>query len=165
MINFQKMQRATAVEVSLHKYSGMIHRRVRNEIFAQWRALQAAADAPHTLARSFALGTCLNFLPLPGIDVLLAALLLARCRRLNKAALLLAFAVWNNVVVLPLYAVGYRLGEKVVTAVLPHGATAAPPLLLVLNFLSGAVLVALVASLSGYVAVLVVWGLYRARFR
>lgn len=145
----------------------------RDRLHAQWQELLQAADAPHDAARSFAIGTSLNFMPLPALDVILAGLLLAKYKRLNRSALLLAFAVWNNFVVLPLYASGYKLGGAIVSATVPTAALAPAPeahlvyatALLVLNFLVGNLIVATLAVSSGYVTVFTLLKLYGGRGR
>jgi uncharacterized protein len=64
-----------------------------------------------SLATSFALGTLISILPTPGFNLILTAILAARFKSLNKAALIAAATVWNAFVVAPLYALSYQVGE------------------------------------------------------
>lgn len=76
--------------------------------------LQADAS-PQQLAKGFAVGTFISILPIPGLDFLLAALVLAIFKQMNKMAIFSAFAVWNTLVVAPLYMLCGKLGALVFT--------------------------------------------------
>jgi uncharacterized protein (DUF2062 family) len=77
-------------------------------------ALQADAS-PHQIAKGFAVGTFISLLPMPGIDFLVATGLLAIFKQLNKVAIYSAFAVWNTLVVAPLYVLSSKLGALAFT--------------------------------------------------
>lgn len=77
---------------------------------AQAKSLLQADASPHQLAQGFALGTFISILPTPGLNILLATVLLATFKQLNKAALFAALTVWNTLVVAPLYALSSKLG-------------------------------------------------------
>ncbi|MCA9921657.1 MAG: DUF2062 domain-containing protein [Anaerolineales bacterium] len=112
--------------------------------------------SPETTARSFALGTLISVLPTPGFNIALAALLAARYKQLNKAALLAAVGVWNGFVVAPLYALSYQLGEMLF-GTMPggFGVVSFPVALLSLvkGFLVGNVLIALLVTAVSYLVV------------
>jgi uncharacterized protein (DUF2062 family) len=135
---------------------------------AQKQELQQAADSPLGLAVAFALGTLTSFFPIPVLDSLLAVGLAIRFARLNKAAIFLARLVWNDLLVVPLYAPGLKIGRWVLTAVL---GTAEPQAALhsnffwLLSFLVGAVILAGFAAFLGFLFILLFAKTVQARKR
>lgn len=77
------------------------------------QAMLQADASPQQLAKGFAVGTFISILPIPGLDFLLAALILALFKQMNKMAIFSAFAVWNTLVVAPLYMLCGKLGALV----------------------------------------------------
>lgn len=77
----------------------------------KWHDFLYTEATPHSLALAFALGTLISVLPTPGLNIALAAGLTAVNKSLNRSGLFGAVAVWNAVVVAPLYALSYELGE------------------------------------------------------
>lgn len=69
-------------------------------------------QAPAPLIIAVALGTILSFIPAPLLDSLLVGVIFARYRQVNRAALLTARVVWNDLVVVPLYVPGFRFGMR-----------------------------------------------------
>lgn len=93
-------------------------RQVAEQVVAPVQELRTAGLTPDEVARAFAVGTAVSFLPIPAVDLLLATLLVMRWR-LNKAAVMVALALWNDAVILPLYAPGLKLG-RVLASTLVH---------------------------------------------
>lgn len=127
-----------------------------------WQRVQGALgnmlqiDAPpQVIARSFAIGTLISVLPTPGLNFALAALLATRFK-VNKAGLLAAVSFWNALVVAPLYALSFQMGEWVF-GVTPAAAGSLPLLqgiaLLAQSFLFGNVMIALAATAVSYMVV------------
>ncbi len=56
------------------------------------------------------LGTILSFVPAPVLDSLLVGFILTRFKQVNRPILLAARLLWNDLLVVPLYMPGYRLG-------------------------------------------------------
>ncbi|MDX1417395.1 MAG: DUF2062 domain-containing protein [Candidatus Promineifilaceae bacterium] len=139
---------------------------VKSQLQTQARELQQAADSPFFLAAAFALGTLTSFLPVPILDSLLAVGLAAKFARLNKAAIFLARMVWNDLLVVPLYAPGFKLGQWVLASWLSEGTgeiPIQPHLLLLFSFILGAMVLAVGAAISGFTAVWVITNAYRSR--
>lgn len=76
----------------------------------QLQELLKADASPRQLAQGFAVGTFISILPTPGLNILLATILLGLFKQLNKMALFAALAVWNTLIVAPLYALSGKLG-------------------------------------------------------
>lgn len=102
---------------------------IRNKIAAAMheanRQLQNTlySDAsPRSVAFAFALGTFINLLPIPGADIVLSMTLLKGFRRLQRAPVLAAMAVWNGFVSTPVIVAGGKMGTAMMDASpLPHG--------------------------------------------
>lgn len=93
-------------------------RTLKEMALAQARELTNATQTPAQLAKSFAIGTTIGFLPLPFVGPFLGAYLSTQFKQLNRAAIFAAMALWNDFVVLPLYAPGYKLGLFLFQAIL-----------------------------------------------
>jgi len=65
---------------------------------------------PHDVAWGFALGTLIALLPTFGFGIFIGLLLLLIFEKISKISMLLAFAVWNPFVLIPIYALSYRVG-------------------------------------------------------
>jgi len=123
---------------------------------AQMQELLQGVDSPLGLATAFALGTLTSFFPIPIVDSLLAIGLAARFGRLNKSAIIVARLVWNDLLVMPLYAPGFKLGQWVMVNILGAEAPALPAnahLLWLLSFVTGVVILAGFAAFSGFMVV------------
>lgn len=81
----------------------------------QWKAWVADLAQSHTSADAVALGgaigTFIAIFPTPGFNIVLAMLALAAFPTMNKVALFGALAFWNPIVCMPLYALGYEIGD------------------------------------------------------
>lgn len=120
------------------------------------------------LAAAFAVGTLLSFIPVPLLDTILVAAVLARFRQLNRASLFMARLIWNDLLVIPLYGPGYRLGSAVVQALigaepqLPGLGYSPAPLF---SFLTGAVLMSSWATIFAYLLFFLALKVYRIYHR
>jgi uncharacterized protein (DUF2062 family) len=82
--------------------------------------LEPNVSAP-VVAGSFALGTVISLLPVPGVDVVLISLLAVAFKSLHRGALLAALGVWNMFVVAPLYALTFHVSTMLVGAPVSFG--------------------------------------------
>jgi len=67
--------------------------------------------SPESIASGFALGTFLAVLPTFGIGAFIGLLLLLIFKKVSKISMLIAFGVWNPVVMVPVYGIGYLVGD------------------------------------------------------
>lgn len=144
-------------------------RPIRTRILSLWQGtcsdlgtLADPAQPARALALAFATGTLLGFLPVPVLDSLVLAFLLARSRRLSRPAVLAGKMVWNELLVLPLYGPALRLGDRLVsgTAVQPLGLAGQA-----LDFAVGLLLLALLAAAAGSLLFVLLLRLYHGRAR
>ena len=135
---------------------------------AQGQELLQATDTPLGLAVAFALGTLTSFFPVPILDSLLTAGLVIRFTRLNKGAIFLARLVWNDLLVMPLYATGLKVGRWVLSAILgvPDSYVSLHSnIFWLLSFLVGAVILAAFAAVFGFLIILLLAKTVQSRKR
>jgi len=129
---------------------------VRCQLRREMQELRSPAASPTRLATAFAIGTLLSFIPLPLLDSLLVSLVLVKFRQVNKATLLAARLVWNDLVILSIARTSYRLGVSMLPTSMISSADPAPAgklIMLALNFAIGNQLIAIAATTGCYVIV------------
>lgn len=70
----------------------------------------------HNLAFGFALGTFIAILPTPGFGILISIFLIYSFKKINATSILFPFAVWNPLVLAPLYVLSYKIGDLLFAA-------------------------------------------------
>ena len=149
--NYLSRTNMAAYAISLMSYCKIL---IQSSYHDSKKLLQPG-QTPAPLAAAYALGTMLSFLPLPVVDTLLVGIILARSGQVNKPALLAARLIWNDIVVLPLYVTGFRLGMTFLgTMTIDDSGFAAQ----FIAFLLGVVVLSTVAALAGIV---LIFGLFR----
>lgn len=88
-------------------------RKIKEKVQTHIRGLLFAQASPHEVALGFAVGTFIEILPLYGLKTLLSLLLASRVKKINKAALLSALAIWNSLFLIPIYSLSVKLGNYV----------------------------------------------------
>ena len=66
---------------------------------------------PHGIASGFAIGTAIALLPTFGFGILLVVPLLILFPDINKPATFIAFAFWNPLIQIPIYALSFKIGS------------------------------------------------------
>jgi hypothetical protein len=87
--------------------------RLREETVSTWRELLEAEASAGTLATAFATGTLVSTIPVPLVDMAVAAYVARRFSSLPRAPFLAGMMVANNLVMAPLYASTPRVGGAV----------------------------------------------------
>jgi len=70
----------------------------------------------HNLALGFAIGTFIAILPTPGFGILISIFLVYTFKRINATSILFPFAVWNPLVLAPIYVASYKIGDLLFAA-------------------------------------------------
>jgi uncharacterized protein len=107
----------------------------------------------HNLAFGFALGTFIAILPTPGFGILVGILLIYLFKKINATSILFPFAVWNPLLLAPLYLLSYKVGDLLFhakTAVETEYTYLSKILYFCQTYLVGNVIVAVVFSLLSY---------------
>ena len=85
--------------------------RIRREALAHWREMTAAEAPAGEMATAFAAGTLVSTIPLPLVDMAIAAFIMRRYDKLPRAPFFTALALTNNLVMAPLYASTPKVGR------------------------------------------------------
>jgi len=123
--------------------------RARCEVRRHWREM-AESEAPSaTLAATFATGTLISTIPVPLVDMALAAFVMRRFSHLPRAPFFAAMALTNNLVMAPLYASTPRVGAFALGWLAGHTPVVAPEALVV-RILVGYLLVAFSLAVASF---------------
>ncbi len=124
--------------------------RIRREALAHWREMTAAEAPAGEMATAFAAGTLVSTIPLPLVDMAIAAFIMRRYDRLPRAPFFTAMALTNNLVMAPLYASTPKVGGFAIHWMAVHTPVVAPEAFVV-RVLVGYVLIALGMALGSFV--------------
>lgn len=136
--------------------------RVRGEFEAAFRE----THPPRTVAGSFALGVFVTMLPTFGTGLLVFALVAATVERVSKLAMVASLVVVNPVVKWGVYGASFWLGSRLLGPVpgfSPADASLSAGPDVVVRVVVGNLLLAVVATVVGYVAVLHLVRAFRRR--
>lgn len=67
--------------------------------------------SPHAIAIGFAVGTLINILPTPGLNIPITIMIILIFERINKYSLLSALAFWNPFTLPFVYVLDYKVGN------------------------------------------------------
>ncbi len=81
--------------------------KIRHHFEEVWKV----KTSPHSIALGFAVGTFFALLPTPGFSILLGFLVVLIFEKVNKFSLLAAMAIWNPIVLIPIYSLSYLIGD------------------------------------------------------
>ncbi len=124
--------------------------RARREVRRHWREM-AESEAPSaTLAATFATGTLISTIPVPLVDMALAAFVMRRYSHLPRAPFFAAMALTNNLVMAPLYACTPKVGAFALGWLACHTPMVAPEALVV-RILVGYLLIAFSLAAASFV--------------
>ena len=124
--------------------------RARCEVRNNWREMVAAEEPAGTMAKAFAGGTLVSTIPVPLVDMALAAYITRRFTQMPRAPFFAGMAVANNLVMAPLYASTPKVGGVALNWLAGHASVNAPEALLV-RILVGYLLIALGMALASFV--------------
>jgi hypothetical protein len=68
-------------------------------------------ESPHSIAAGFTLGTVIAVLPTFGLGVFIGLGLIVFFKKLSKISMLAAFAIWNAIILAPIYTLSYTIGD------------------------------------------------------
>ncbi len=122
----------------------------RTQARAHWREMVEAEAPAGTLATAFAVGTLISTIPVPLVDMAVAAWVTRRFDRMPRAPFFTGMAVANNLVMAPLYASTPRVGGLALGWLATHTPLAAPEAFLI-RILVGYLLIAAGLALGSYV--------------
>ncbi len=125
-------------------------RGLRQEVANHWREMVAAEAPAGDMARAFTAGTLVSTIPVPMVDMAIAAFVMRRFSRLPRAPFFAAMAITNNLVMAPLYAATPKLGTLAIGWMALHTPVALPEAL-ALRVLVGYLMIAAGLGLGSFI--------------
>lgn len=122
----------------------------RREMRDHWREMIVAEAPAGTLAAAFATGTLISTIPVPLVDMALAAYVMRRYSSMPRGPFFSGMALANNLVMAPLYAATPRVGGLALSWLSDNTAVQAPEAFLARVFV-GYLFIALGLALGSYV--------------
>lgn len=135
---------------AIKAYTGRQVGRLRDEARRNWREMVEAEAPAGTMATAFTAGTVISTIPLPLVDMALAAYVTRRYEEMPRAPFFTGMAVANNLVMAPLYAATPKVGGMALYWLASHLAVTAPEAVL-LRIIVGYLLIALGLGLAAFV--------------
>lgn len=150
----------TKITGRIRQYVGQKIGHLRAEASSNWREMVAAEAPTTTLAGAFATGTLISTIPVPLVDMALAAYVTKRFDEMPRAPFFTGMALANNLVMAPLYASTPRVGALALGWLAGNTALVAPDVLLV-RVLVGYLLIALGLALGAFILASTGFGGYK----
>lgn len=135
---------------TIKAYTGRQVGRLRDEARRNWREMVEAEAPAGTMATAFTVGTVISTIPVPLVDMALAAYVTRRYDEMPRAPFFTGMAVANNLVMAPLYAATPKVGGMALYWLASHLAVTAPEAVL-LRIIVGYLLIALGLGLAAFV--------------
>lgn len=139
------------------------------DLHALWREMVQSDVPALVLAVAFAVGTLLSMVPIPVVDMLIAGLVMRLLRRLPRGPIVAAMALWNSVIMAPVYATSPRVGGVLLSTAAAHSPLYVPdallPRLIVGNLAIGVALAVFSFLLAAVIFSTLHWQQSAARFR
>lgn len=70
-------------------------------------------ESPKEIARGFTLGTAIAVLPTFGLGAFIGLGIILIFKKISKISMMTAFAVWNAIVLVPVYSLSYVIGDLI----------------------------------------------------
>ncbi|MEK6916356.1 MAG: DUF2062 domain-containing protein [Nanoarchaeota archaeon] len=84
---------------------------VRDKVDSHIDEIKKTKIDPHNIAFGFAIGTFINILPIPFINLWIGLLVVLMFKKINKYALLAALLFWNPITLIPIYSLSFTIGN------------------------------------------------------
>ncbi len=137
--------------------------RVRHEARGHWREMLDAETPAGAKATAFAAGTLISTIPVPLVDMAIAAFVMRRFAGLPRGPFFTGMALTNNLVMAPLYASTPRVGGYALGMLANH-TPVVPPEALLLRVLVGYLIIALSMALGSFLLANTGFRGYRAAY-
>jgi len=86
-------------------------KRLKEKIKEHFQEVLKIKKSPKSIAIGFTIGTFFGIAPTFGVEAILIILIILIFKKVSKLALLAAYVIWNPIVTIPLYALGYKIGD------------------------------------------------------
>lgn len=86
---------------------------LKEKLVNHFHEVAKTKDSPFSIALGFAIGTFIGVMPTPGFGLLIAVLLALIFKQINKYSLFIALAIFNPLVLAPVYLISYKIGNLI----------------------------------------------------
>lgn len=84
---------------------------LRSKIIGYHDDMLKSNSSAESIAMGFSLATLIAILPTPGFGIFLSLFIALFFKKINKVAIVASFAIWNPLVLAPVYWLSYILGD------------------------------------------------------
>ena len=137
---------------------------LKDKLRFHFHEISTPHTSEHSIGLGFAIGTFLNILPLPFINIFLALLAILIIKELNKIALLFAMLFWNVLTLAPFVFLSYKIGS--IMAINHDTVKFSIPILntaynFAFNYLIGNFILAVITAVASYFLIIYAVRFYR----
>lgn len=86
-------------------------KKIKNKLKKHFEEVIKVKETPHEIAMGFAIGTAIAVLPTFGLGIFIGILIILIFKKVSKISMFLAFAFWNPILLIPLAALSYSIGD------------------------------------------------------
>ncbi len=132
-------------------------KRLKNKIRQHLEEVIELKTSPHSIAMGFALGTLIAILPTFGLGIFIGLGVIFIFKKVSKVSMLIAFVIWNPLVLALMYPVDYVVGDFILRGIpVKTYKTEILNKLFVYSrrFIVGSIINAVIISIMSYVLVL-----------
>jgi len=86
-------------------------KRLKDKIKQHLKEVIELKTSPHSIATGFALGTFIAIFPTFGLGVFIGLALILIFKKVSKVSMLIAFVVWNPLILALIYPLNYKVGN------------------------------------------------------
>lgn len=133
--------------ISIKNFANTQIERARNQARVYWQEMVQAEASIVFMAAVMAIGTLICTIPIPMLDMAMAAFVMRRYASMPRAPFFVGMALANNLVMAPLYATTPKVGGAALGWVATHSPMAAPDVFL-LKIIVGYLLIAVGLALG-----------------
>lgn len=90
-------------------------RKLKEKIKKHFQEVLEIKTSPSSIAIGFAIGTFFGIAPTFGIEAIIILAILLIFKKVSKVALFAGYILWNPLVEIPIFALGYKIGDLLLT--------------------------------------------------
>ncbi|MBU1199541.1 MAG: DUF2062 domain-containing protein [Nanoarchaeota archaeon] len=87
-----------------------MYKKLKDKIKHHFQEVMHVKTSPNSIALGFAIGAFIAILPTFGFGLLIGLLVILIFQKVNKFSMIIAFAVFNPLMLTPIYLLSYKLG-------------------------------------------------------
>jgi uncharacterized protein len=89
-------------------------KKIKIKLLRYYAGIVSQKTSIKSVALSFSIGTFFAVLPTPGFGAFIGLFLVYLFKRLNSLSLMITFAIWNPLVLTPVYFLNFKIGDWII---------------------------------------------------